>query len=199
MQLPCAPRPSLALPLLAKHTTLFGELASTSNDVMSNGPLSCVAFALRGAFVASLSLNCSCVPLPRSHTTAQLTFHLPEPFMEPESLKNCESTATAAENHPSVANVNNSNNNTKSAPTSPTSQAASSLRARKGLKPLTIAATASSSVLIEQDSRDDTWTEAQKNVLFESASRLRLLSTSSDESLDAAEELERHARLVAVE
>lgn len=119
--------------------------------------------------------------------------------MEPESLKNCESTATAAENHPSVANVNNSNNNTKSAPTSPTSQAASSLRARKGLKPLTIAATASSSVLIEQDSRDDTWTEAQKNVLFESASRLRLLSTSSDESLDAAEELERHARLVAVE
>ena len=72
--------------------------------------------------------------------------------------------------------------------------AAAPLRARKGLQPLHIAATASLHVETEQDSRDDTWSEHQMNVLFESASRLRLLSNSSMESLDAAGQLEHHVR-----
>lgn len=64
------------------------------------------------------------------------------------------------------------------------------LRVRKGMLPLRILASMSSSVLNDQDSRDDTWTDRQVDSLFENASRLRLLSTSSEDSIDVAEQLE---------
>ena len=99
---------------------------------------------------------------------------------------------------PSMSTALPSSPATPSSPTStaPTAGALPFHLRRKKFPALTIRALHSASVTSEQDSRDDTWSPAQMDELFESALQLRNASPFSDVSA-AEEQLEHRIRTSA--